>query len=125
MRHNSVVIDITHGLIHFPHLTIQVNSAASKASAKPHPVLTGDTVTITAMITKTIAASVNPSEWKTTSTVTPLEKFTETVSAANNATDPLRNSWAVCKCIRQTGLILTLENCHFGIKQVQFLGRTI
>ena len=23
MRHNSVVIDTTHGLIHFPHLTIQ------------------------------------------------------------------------------------------------------
>ena len=26
MRHNSVVIDTTHGLIHFPHLTMQVKS---------------------------------------------------------------------------------------------------
>ena len=29
MRHNSVVIDTTHGLIHFPHLTRQVKSASS------------------------------------------------------------------------------------------------
>ena len=27
MRHKSVVIDTTHGLIHFPHLTMQVKSA--------------------------------------------------------------------------------------------------
>ena len=27
MRHNSVFIDTTHGLIHFPHLTMQVKSA--------------------------------------------------------------------------------------------------
>ena len=34
MKHNSVVIDTTHGLIHFPHLTMQVKSASSQASAK-------------------------------------------------------------------------------------------
>ena len=34
MRHNSVFIDTTHGLIHFPHLTIQVKSALSQTSAK-------------------------------------------------------------------------------------------
>ena len=34
MGHNSVVIDTTHGLIHFPHLTMQVKSAASETSAK-------------------------------------------------------------------------------------------
>ena len=27
MRNNSVVIDTTHGLIHFPHLTMQVKTA--------------------------------------------------------------------------------------------------
>ena len=29
MRNNSVVIDTTHGLIHFPHLTMQVKTASS------------------------------------------------------------------------------------------------
>ena len=35
MRHNSVVVDTTHGLIHFPHLTMQVKSALTQTSAKP------------------------------------------------------------------------------------------
>ena len=34
MRHNSVVSDITHGLIRFPHLTLQVKSAANETSTK-------------------------------------------------------------------------------------------
>ena len=46
-------------------------------------------------------------------------------SAANNATDITRNIRAVFKCIRQTGLKLTIEKCHFGVRQVEFLGRTI
>ena len=37
MKHNGVVIETTHGLIHFPHLTMQVKSASSQASAKPQP----------------------------------------------------------------------------------------
>ena len=45
--------------------------------------------------------------------------------AANNATDLTRNVLAVFKCIRLAGLKLTIENCHFGVKQVEFLGRTI
>ena len=45
--------------------------------------------------------------------------------AANNATDLTRNIWAVFKRIRQAGLKLTIENCHFGVRQVEFLGRTI
>ena len=45
--------------------------------------------------------------------------------AANNATDLTRNIRAVFKCIRQAGLKLTIEKCHFGVKQVEFLGRTI
>ena len=39
MRHNSVVIGTTHGLIHLPHLTMQVKSALSQTSAKPQAVL--------------------------------------------------------------------------------------
>ena len=45
--------------------------------------------------------------------------------AANNATDLTRNIRAVFKCIRDAGLKLTIEKCHFGVRQVEFLGRTI
>ena len=81
MKHNSVVFDTTHGLIHFPHLTMQVKSASSQASAKPQPVLIHDSITIPQMTTKTITAFVDhSSEWNTTGTVTPVEKFTESAS---------------------------------------------
>ena len=45
--------------------------------------------------------------------------------AANNSTDLTRNIRAVFKCIRQAGLKLTIEKCHLGVRQVEFLGRTI
>ena len=45
--------------------------------------------------------------------------------AANDAMDLTRNIRAVFKCIRQAGLKLTIEECHFGVRQVEFLGRTI
>ena len=45
--------------------------------------------------------------------------------AANNATDLTRNIRAVFKCIRNAELKLTIEKCHFGVRQVEFLGRTI
>ena len=44
---------------------------------------------------------------------------------ANNATDLTRNIRAVFKCIRQAGLELTIEKCLFGVRLVEFLGRTI
>ena len=81
MRHNSVVIDTTHGLIHFPHLTMQVKSALSQTNAKPQAVLIHDNITIPQMTTKTITAFVDHiSEWNITGTVTPVEKFTESAS---------------------------------------------
>ena len=81
MKHNSVVIDTTHGLIHFPYLTMQVKSASNQASAKPQLVLIHDSITIPQMTTKTITAFVDQSlEWNTTDTVTPVEKFTEAAS---------------------------------------------
>ena len=81
MRHNSVVIDTTHGLIHFPHLTMQVKSALNQTSVKPQAVLIHDNTTIPQMTTKTITAFVdNNSEWNATGTVKPVEKFTETAS---------------------------------------------
>ena len=81
MKHNSVVIDTTHGLIHFPHLTLQVKIALSQTSAKPQLVLIHDKITKPQMTTKTITAFVDYlSGWNTTGTVTPVEKFTEAAS---------------------------------------------
>ena len=45
--------------------------------------------------------------------------------AAKNATDLTRNIRAVFKCICQTRLKLIIEKCHFGVRQVEFLGGTI
>ena len=81
MKQNSVVIDTTHGLIHFPHLTRQVKSASSRKSAKLQTVLIYNSITIPQMTTKTITAFVDHSSvWNTTGTVTPVEKFTEAAS---------------------------------------------
>ena len=78
MRHNSMVNDTLHGLIHFPHLTMQAKNAAIEVSAKPKTVLIQDNATVPSMTTKMITACVDhPSERHTTGTVTPVGKFTE------------------------------------------------
>ena len=79
MRNNSVIIDTTHGLIHFPHLTMQVKTASSETTTKP--VITDEALTIPPTTIKTITAFIDhPSKWNTTGTATPLEQFTETAS---------------------------------------------
>ena len=81
MRNNSAVIDTTHGLKHFPHLTMQVKMTSSETTTKPKPVITDDTLTIPRTTTETIRAFVDhPSKWNTTGTVTSLEEFTERAS---------------------------------------------
>ena len=81
MKHNNVVRDATHGLIRFPHLTMQVKSALSQTSANPQPALIHDNITIPQMTTKAITAFVDHIlEWKTAGTVTPEENFTEAES---------------------------------------------
>ena len=81
IRHNSVVIETTHGLIHFPHLTMQAKNAAIETSAEPQPVLNQDNTTVPPMTTKTITAFVDhPSKWHRTSTVTPVGNFKEAAS---------------------------------------------
>ena len=81
MRHNRVFIDTTHGLIPFPKLTLQGKSTASETYAKPQAVLSGYSLTIPPMTTKTITAYVdNPSKWNKTGIVTPLGKITETAT---------------------------------------------
>ena len=52
MRNNSVVIDTTHGLLHFPHLTMPVKTASSETTTKPQPVITDETLTIPPTTTK-------------------------------------------------------------------------
>ena len=77
-RHNMVVIDTTHGLLHFGHLTMQVKSAASKLSVKPQVVLSDDALTISLTTPEMIRGYKDHLlEMNTTCTVTPLEKFTE------------------------------------------------
>ena len=44
--------------------------------------------------------------------------------AANNATDLIRNIRVVFQCMHP-GTKLTKEKCHFGVRQVEVLGRTI
>ena len=81
MRNNSVVIDTTHGPIHFPHLTMQAKTASSETITRPQPVITDESLTIPPTTTKTITAFIDhPSKWNTTGTVTPLEKFTVTAN---------------------------------------------
>ena len=74
MKHNSLIIDTTHGLIHFPQLTMQVKRVLNQTSAKPQAVVIHDSITIPQLTTKTITTFVDHlSEWNTTGTVTPVE----------------------------------------------------
>ena len=45
--------------------------------------------------------------------------------AVMKATDLTRNLWAVFKCNRLAGSKLTIEKCHFRVREVEFLGRTL
>ena len=56
---NRVVNGMTHGLIHFLHLTMQIKTASSETNAKPQPVLTDDALTIPPTTTKTIRVFVD------------------------------------------------------------------
>ena len=44
--------------------------------------------------------------------------------AANDANHLIANLRATCECIRKAGLKLTMHKCHFGAKEIDFLGRT-
>ena len=54
LRNNSVVIDTTHGLIHFPQLTMQFKTASKQRTTKPQPVIIDDALTIPPTTRKTI-----------------------------------------------------------------------
>ena len=53
-------------------------------------------------------------------------QYVDDIGIAVNTTEQLmKNIRAVFKCIRKAGLKLTIEKCHFGVTQIEFLGRTI
>ena len=45
--------------------------------------------------------------------------------AANDVDHLMTNLRATFKCIQEAGLKLTRHKCHFGVKEIDFLGRTI
>ena len=45
--------------------------------------------------------------------------------AANTPEQLIKNLRAVFQCIRKPGLKLSMNKCHFGVQEVDFLGRTI
>ena len=49
----------------------------------------------------------------------------DTGIAVINATGLTRNIRAGFQCIRNAGLKLTIEKCHFGVRKNEFFGRTI
>ena len=61
MSYNSVVIDTTHDLIHFPQLKMPVKSTSNETSAEPQVVLIHDSIRVPPMTTKTITAFVDHS----------------------------------------------------------------
>ena len=62
----------------FPHLTIEVDCAASETTARPQVVINDEALKIPPDTTKTITASGDhPSELKTTDILTPVATFTE------------------------------------------------
>ena len=45
--------------------------------------------------------------------------------AANSMMQLIRIIRAIFECIRQAGLELSIDKCHFGVTEVKILGRTI
>ena len=113
-RNNSVLIDTTHGLIHFPHLTRQVKTASSETTTKPQPVITNVALTIPPTTTRTNTASVDhPSKWNTIGTVTPLEKFTETASLLiSHSMSTIIDKRIAIRVTNTTGSPYLIKNTH-------------
>ena len=50
-------------------------------------------------------------------------QYVDDIGIAANSV--IRNIRAVFECIRQAGLKLSINKCHFGVTEVKFFGRTI
>ena len=80
MRNNSVVLDTTDGLIHFPHL-MRVKTASNQNKFKTPLILTENALTIPPRTTETLTAFVDhSSEENTAYPMMSMDKFTETAS---------------------------------------------
>ena len=54
------------------------------------------------------------------------DQYVDDIGIAANTTEQLmKNIRAVCKLVRKASLKLAIEECHFGVTQVEFFGRTI
>ena len=51
--------------------------------------------------------------------------FNDIGIAANTSEQLIKNLRAVFQCLRNAGLKLSMTKCHFGVQEVDFLGRTI
>ena len=45
--------------------------------------------------------------------------------AINAPQQLIKNLRAVFQCLRKVGLKLSMADCHFGVQEVHFLGRTV
>ena len=59
MKNNSVVIDTTYSIIHFPHVSMQIKMASSETTTKPQPVITDNALIILPTTTKTSTAFID------------------------------------------------------------------
>ena len=114
LRNNSVVIDTTHGFIHFPNLTMQVKTASSETTTRHQPVITGEALTIPPTTTKTITDFIDhSSKWNTTGTVTPLEEFTETGSLLiSHSMSPIIDKKIAVRVTKTTESPYLIKNTH-------------
>ena len=121
IRNNSVVIDTTHSLIQFPHLTMQIETASSGMNTRPEPVITDEALTIPPKTTKTITAFVDhPSKWNKIGTVTPLENFTETACLlTSHSMSTISDKWLA---VRVTN---TTESPYLIKKHTQIAGFSV
>ena len=53
-------------------------------------------------------------------------QYVDNISIAATSLEQLiKNLRAVFQCLRKAGLTLSMAKCHFGVQEVDFLGRTI
>ena len=76
LKNNSAVLDVSQGLLHFPHLTMAMTTDEKTYNMKPLKIATKTTITIPADTTKTIIANINtPTKTETIGIVTPTDAF--------------------------------------------------
>ena len=79
MHHNSAILDITHRIINFPHLSMQANSTEEQKISKPQAVMIPEDTTIPPLMTRTTKAfATHFTQFNPTGRLNPAEQFTKT-----------------------------------------------